>query len=159
MGFNSGFKGLSFVLLPRLTTGKRNRCPWLAPLSLRTLCGREKNLVFLEIESRYLSSPALCLMPTLDVAAVMSVWYKYHTNDPVRFLAVFFTWCKLWPATWRTELQTSAGFAQYFDLPTDRCSKARYSIEHSVSRHFTANGHRWIWWCRYGTGKNVDLFL
>ena len=136
MGFNSGFKGLSFVLLPRLTTGKRNRCPWLAPLSLRTLCGREKNLVFLEIESRYLSSPALCLMPTLDVAAVMSVWYKYHTNDPVRFLAVFFTWCKLWPATWRTELQTSAGFAQYFDL--QRTDVLKHVILLNILYHATS---------------------
>jgi len=52
---------------------------------------KRKNLVFLEIESRHLSSPALCLMRTLGVVAVMFVWYKYHTNDPVRFLAAFFT--------------------------------------------------------------------
>lgn len=35
---------LSFVLLQPLTTGKRNLCPWVAPLGFRMLCGRGKIL-------------------------------------------------------------------------------------------------------------------
>jgi len=35
---------LSVMLLPPLTTEKRNRCPWVAQLALRMLCGWEKIL-------------------------------------------------------------------------------------------------------------------
>ena len=76
---------------PTFNHGKEGSVPMGGPAGAQdTVCMRTK-FCLLEIESRYLRSPALCLLSTLDVAVVMPVWYKNHTKSPLRFLSAFYT--------------------------------------------------------------------